>query len=122
MALNTDILEGNIFAGADIQLDFLIKDASDIPQTMTGWNLEFVVRASPNAGTALISKASGAGITVSNGSGINDVASVVITRADTLSRFPAKYWYTLWRSDSGFEIPLAYGIFVISSVAKQAIP
>jgi hypothetical protein len=119
-----DIDAGIVFVGAQIVLQFRVEDSADPPaaQVMTGWALEFKVSVDPETTTAaLISKTTGSGITIGNGTGTNDQASVSLQPADTWSSStfvvdPGDYWYSLRRTDSGFETPLIWGKIRIAAI------
>lgn len=85
---------------------------------MTGWALAFVVRL---GSSLVLSKAtSGGGITIGNGSGTDDRATVAIADTDTAGWTAGRdYSWALWRTDDGSDTPLAYGPCRIVYVAAQ---
>ncbi len=111
-----------IYRGGDrsVRVDVTTEDGGTTPQTMTGWALMFVLRRS-NGALVLSKTTGGGGITIGNGSGTDDRATIAIARADTLNQSPGKdYVWALWRTDDGSDTPLAYGPCLIVAVAEQA--
>lgn len=110
-----------LYRGSDhsVRVDVVTEDGGTTPQTMTGWALACVVRRSD--GILVCNKATGgSGITIGNGSGTDDRATITIARADTLNHVAGKdYSWALWRTDDGSDIPLAYGPCRIVEVAGQ---
>ena len=110
----------NVFVGEDKSLQFGVVNSVDSPQTMTGWALEFVVRSTAGATTALLTKTiAGGAIVLSNGDGTDDRATVTITDDDTLALGAGEFVYALRRTDAGSEQVLAYGTFVIRQAATR---
>lgn len=109
-----------LFTSADISLQINVKQ-SDLttPQVMTGWALGFVLRSSD--GRLILNKATGGqGVTVGNGSGTDDRATVALADTDTTG-WPSgrSYEWALWRTDDGTDIPLAYGPATLQKAAAQ---
>lgn len=102
-----------------VRVDVVTVDGGATPQTMTGWALGFVVRLGANL---VLSKAtSGSGITIGNGNGTDDRATVAIADTDTAGWVAGRdYSWALWRTDDGSDTPLAYGPCRLVSVAAQA--
>ena len=106
---------GKLFIGEDKTLRFEILDAAGLPVDMTGWTLLFDVRlsdASPDP--ALLSKTP----TVSGVYAATRAANAqraLVTLSDTeLNTLKARtYRYSCKRMDSGSEVVLAWGNFVI---------
>lgn len=126
MTIRTDIPEVTITsavrhvnfpAGAKRTHRIDVVDASSVAQAMTGWSLAYVWRKAD--GTLALSKTTSSGITIGNGSGTDDRATVTIDAADTVSLAPGTYNYALWRTDSTNDDPLAYGTLVLSAPAAQ---
>lgn len=120
MAVETTL---ELFIAADQSLIIDVKQ-SDLttPQTMTGWAEEFVLRSGD--GRLVVSKTvSGGGITIGNGSGTGDRATITVADTDTTG-WPAGRGYTwgLWRTDNGTDVPLAYGSATLKQVATQTAP
>jgi hypothetical protein len=93
------------------------------PQTMTGWAFKFVIRRLVNGrpdqtATGLVFSTTT--VTLSNGNGTNDKATVTITDADITSWPPGRnYRGTLWRTDDGSDTPLWDGPVVLLEAAAQ---
>lgn len=107
----------NWFIGEDRTLAYSVVDEDGDPQVMTGWSLSWTL--APRQGQeAVLTKTVGSGITVSNGDGVNDLATVVVSDSDTegLEKGPGTYYAELRRTDAGFEAVLSYGTVVL----KQA--
>lgn len=105
----------HFFIGEDRSLVIDVTSDGTTPQTMTGWALTWELM-DRKGGTALITKATGgSGITIGNGSGTNDRATVVITDADTeaITQGAGTYYHVLRRTDSGSETVLAFGDFYL---------
>ena len=97
------------------EIDVVTVDGGSTPQTMTGWALTFVVRLGD---VLMLSKTTVSGITIGNGSGTDDRATIDIEDTDTESWTPGqRYRWALWRSDTGNETPLAHGRLAIIDVA-----
>lgn len=111
-----------LFIGADttLRIDVTTTDGGATPQTMTGWALAFYLRRANDV--LLVSKTTGDGITIGNGSGTDDRATVAITDTDMAGIEPPgrEYRFALWRTDDGSDIPIAYGNAVLRKVAGQA--
>ena len=106
-----------LYRGADQlrEVDVVTVDGGSTPQTMTGWQLAFVVRLGE---VLMLSKTTGAGITIGDGAGTGDRASIDIEDTDTEAWTPGQlYRWALWRSDTGDETPLAFGKLAIIDVA-----
>lgn len=102
----------NWFVGEDRAFPFAIKDAAGAALPITGFAFEFVVRTSPGATAATLTKTTGAGeITITDGP--NGLLEVAILDADTLMLAPGSYHYTLRRTDDGSEQVAAFGEAVL---------
>ncbi len=103
-----------------VRVDVVTVDGGATPQTMTGWALAFRLRRN-NDDSLVVSKATGgSGITIGNGSGTDDRATIAIADTDTAD-WPAgrDYSWSLWRAEAGSDIPLAYGPATLVKVAGQ---
>ena len=108
------------FLGEDKSIRFFVVDSAGAAQDMTGWALEFVVRRTAAATTAILSKTTGAAtVVISNGNGTSDLATVAITDDDTVDLVAGTYEYALRRTDSGSEQVLAYGSLVLQKPATR---
>lgn len=110
----------NFASGAKRTHRINVVDSSGAAQAMSGWTLAYVWRAGPSAVDRLIfSKATGgSGITVGNGSGTNDRATVTIDRADVIG-VRGKVWWSLYRTDGTDDDVLAAGTLMVVAVADQ---
>ena len=117
MAVETTL---TLYVGADQSL-LIDVEQSDLttPQTMTGWALAFVLRSSDDR--LVVNKATGgSGITIGNGAGTNDRATVALADTDTTGWPAARaYSWARWRTDDSTDVPLAYGPAVLVKVAAQ---
>lgn len=102
----------------DIVIDVVTVEGGAIPQDMTGWSLEFVVRRTPD-GALVCSKTTPTGITVGNGASTGDRATVQLTDTDVLQPAGRNYEGALWRTDDGSDTPLWAGAVVIKKAAAQ---
>ncbi len=117
MAKTVNIANDTWFAGADVDLRFdVVQSDGTTPQTMTGWTLEFVLRET-DSGAQVLKKTTT--ITIGNGAGTNDRATVPIARADTLDLGQEAYTCALWRTDTGNNVLLAQGPAVITRPPAQ---
>ncbi len=103
----------DFFIGADqpIEIDVKQSDGST-PQAMTGWALTWELKDSP-ADTAHFSKTVGGGISIGNGSGTDDRATITVADTDTEPLEPGLYYHQLRRTDAGSERILSFGTVVL---------
>ncbi len=103
--------DDHFFAGEDKTLVFDIVDSAGAAQTMTGWALECVFRRSAAASAvAFTTPTTGLGtITIGNGTGTDDRATVTVSDDLTVNLVTGTYEYALRRTDAGNEQVLAYG-------------
>jgi hypothetical protein len=109
-----------LFLNADSTVQVNVKQSDGTTaQTMTGWALAFVLRRTD--GVLVLNKATGgSGITIGDGSGTDDRATVAIADTDTAGWTAGRdYEWSLWRGDAGSDIPLAYGPAVLKKAAAQ---
>ena len=111
MARRVDIPKGKVFVGHDVIIAIpVVNEMSKEPEDLSGMSLQFTVRDTPE-GTVRLDKTSG--IQTDNFNGTDDAALVPILAQETVVagviQFKGKKHYTLRRSDTGSEIPLAYG-------------
>jgi hypothetical protein len=98
-----------------------VLDSTGAAQNMTGWSLAFVIRDAQ--GAEKLSKTTGGGtISIGNGSGTGDRATVTLVNADTQNLQPGRYEWALWRTDSTNDDPLAFGEIVLARAARQPAP
>ena len=102
------------FIGEDktIEIDVVQSDGSTA-QTMTGWALTWELKRSQFHSTVLISKTTASGISIGNGDGTDDRASITVADTDTEDLEPGTYYHQLRRSDAGSEVILSRGDAVI---------
>lgn len=119
MAVETAI---ELFIAADQVIQVDVVDSAAAVQVMTGWALAAVVRSTD--GTLVVGKATGgSGITIGNGDGTGDRATITLTDTDLTGWPPGRaYEWALWRTDAGTDVPLAYGQCTLKRVAAQVSP
>lgn len=111
MPKRSDItIDDELFTGKDKVLQFTDTGPADI----TDWALKWVLAPADDRRTPLVTKTTGAGISITDGAG--GVCQVTLTDDDT-GNLPGyedpKYWHELSRTDSGNEDVLAYGTVVL---------
>lgn len=99
----------HLFASERKVLQFTVTDSAGAAVNITGWTLEWVLSNEPG-GTALLTKTTASGITITNGAG--GVFTVTLAAAD-LALNPGVYYYRTWRTDSGAEQSLAFGALTV---------
>ena len=103
--------------------DVYTTPAHTTTQNMTGYALKFVIRRTVNGrpdqtATGLVFSTTS--VTLSNGNGTNDKATVTITDADITSWTPGRnYRGALWRTDDGSDTPIWDGPVVLLEAAAQ---
>lgn len=113
MATQTDIAASeHWFLGEDKTLQFTVVDSVGAAQNITGWALEWVLRRGEGL-TALLTKTTGAGITLTTPA--SGICTVTIADTDTDDFEPGGYWHTLRRTDAGTETVLAFGNVVLNA-------
>lgn len=111
MATQADIAAAdNWFLGEDKVLSFTVVDVAGAAVNITGWAIEWVLRER-QGDRALIEKAVGSGVTISDGPG--GVCQVAVTDTDTDTLAGGRYWHALRRTDAGNEAVLSYGQVVL---------
>lgn len=101
-----------------VQIDVVTEDGGSTPQDMTGYALAFVIRRRTD-GALVCSKTTSAGITIGNGAGTGDRATITITDADILHQPGTNYYGALWRTDEGSDTPYWAGPVTIAQAAPQ---
>lgn len=97
MSVLSPIREGVLFVGEDKVLTFTAVNDAGAPVDITGWSLAWALRRDPGeSGAALVSKTTGAGITITNPTA--GVCTVTIAASDTLALLPGVYWHALART------------------------
>lgn len=105
-------------ADASLRIDVKTTDGGSTAQTMTGWALAFHVKRTTDD-AVVCSYTTASGITIGDGVGTNDRATVTVVDTDVTAAPGTKYYWSLWRTDAGSDVPLAYGPCVIVKVAPQ---
>ncbi len=105
------------FIGEDRTLRFSVTDAVGLPLSISGWTLEWVLRERPWGAQALVTKTTGAGITITDAP--NGVCEVALADDDTIALAPGAYFHTLRRTNAGFETVLAFGDAVLQQAATR---
>lgn len=107
------------FRGADKNFRFTVLDDDGVAVDITGWAVEWVVRKHKgDQGTALLSKTAGSGIILTTPA--SGILTVAVADTDTDGIPAGTYYYTLWRTDAGVEVELAFGEAVLRQPAKRA--
>lgn len=99
------------FTGEDKTLRFPVSGTID---NMDLWEVQFSLYQSRSATSALFTKETGSGVTISG----QDIIDVAIGSADTINLVPGTYYYVLRRVDSGANSVLAYGHASIRSAVN----
>lgn len=123
MALEYNIPKESIFFGGATDINFTIytDNSKTVVKDISGLTLEFVVRENYNSASALITKTTGSGITITNGPA--GLCKVQLLDSDSLAFLTQAlkeiedYVYTL--RDSGNNVVLAFGKFPIKLVATR---
>lgn len=97
------------FAGEAATFRYDVTEADGVTaQVMTGWALTWELKTS-RTGTVLLTKTVGDGVTIGNGSGTDDRASVAVDAEDTEAIAAGIYHQQLRRTDAGSEKVLSFG-------------
>lgn len=124
--------DDNVFIGEDKTLSFTVLDADGVPMDISGWALAFIVRSKDTStGTPVLTKTTSSGITITgtyNATPASNTQRAVVSLVDTDTAEndgtviikPAKYRYSLKRTDSGSETILAFGNFVLREATARA--
>lgn len=117
--VNVTITDG-WFLGEDKDLVIDVVDVNGDPQNMTGWTLDWVLRrATGSADTVLQASDAEVTITISNGDGTNDRATIAVARAGTSGLAPGTYAHALRRTDTNSDTVLAAGTVVLQRAAAR---
>jgi hypothetical protein len=110
MSIRFDITKENeFFIGEDRTINIDVKQSDEsTAQTMTGWSLTWELKPSPGEAFS-IQKTTSDGITIGNGVGTDDRASITIGDGDTEAIEPGVYYHQLRRTDAGSEQLLSFG-------------
>jgi hypothetical protein len=122
VAVDYDIRRGDgWFIGEDKVLRFTvyassatkaqIADGSGAKENITGWAIEFVLRADLLATNPVFTKTVASGITITDGPG--GVLTVAILDTNTNTLAGGEYYYVLRRTDADLETVLASGKAVL---------
>jgi hypothetical protein len=124
--------DDDVFIGEDKQLSFTVLDSANVPIDITGWALAFIMRRKDTStGDPVLSKATGSGISITGTYDADPAVNTqraVVALADTdtaqndgtIVISPAKYRYSLKRTDAGSETILAFGNFVLREATARA--
>jgi hypothetical protein len=93
----------SFYKGEDVVLTVTMAP----PTSISGWTLQFTLRKQHGDATALITKTSGAGITVTDST--NGIFKVTLASADTSALDLRAYVYDIQRTDSGSRTVLTIG-------------
>lgn len=127
MAESSNVGPGVWFIGQRISHKFYCVDPdTGLPQSLTGKALRYTLRVDADtAGSALISKTTGAGeitfetSTAGTAAGVaDDVAIIAIAPSDTSALTEGTYHDALVQTTSGQEYALGYGAVFLSKIAS----
>lgn len=111
MPIESPITERHrLVIGDDKTVRIDVTDENGAAKNMTGWALTWEIKSSRTSSTALVTKTTSDGISIGNGAGTGDRATITIADTDledTLSE--GTYWHQLRRTDAGNEELLSYG-------------
>jgi hypothetical protein len=93
------------YQGEDEQVDFYVTDEG-APKNLTGATVEWGLWSSS---ARLLTKGTGSGATLVNGSGVNDVVRITIAKVDSLSLPAGAYYHECRVALSGNEQVVAVG-------------
>lgn len=110
-----------LYLGADQSVLVDVVDSAGNPLNMDGMALAFAIRQAYTS-ALVASKTTSSGITVGNGDGTNDRATIALADTDLSTSWPAsrEYRWALWRTDDGSKVPLAEGVAVFKKAAATA--
>jgi hypothetical protein len=94
------------FLGEDQSVQWTISQSSGAVQDLTGFTLQFKLAAT-KGGSNVLTK------TVTSGSPTSGVCTLTTVPGDTAGLSATTYYYTLSRTDSGFNRVLAWGPCVL---------
>lgn len=102
-----------IFRGEDKILSVTVDDGETpaVAVNITGWTLSFTLRETTGSATALLTKTTASGITITDPTA--GVFQVSIEDVDTIALTPGKYAYDVKRMDAGAEAVLVYGTLTL---------
>lgn len=107
----------NWFIGEDKNILIDVYDSAGATQAMTGWALTWELKAAARSTSALISlTTAGLTITIGDGDGSDNRATIIIDDTDTEALKPGTYYHQLRRTDSLSEQILSHG----SAVLKES--
>lgn len=103
------------FRGEDVTLEVTMSPVVSI----SGWTLIFVMRREHRDNTAIITKTTGSGITITNAPG--GVFEVALGSADTLNLEPRTYVFDIQRSNSGSRAVIVIGTMQVGEQVSLAV-
>lgn len=105
-----------VFIGEDtvVTID-VVEDDGTTPQNMGGWGLRWELKALPSTAVADadIIKTTDDGISIGDGSNIDDRATISLADTDTEGLSAGVYYHQLRRTDAGTEVILSMGDFYL---------
>ena len=107
----------NWFIGEDRIFSFTVLNAAGAAQNISGWALEWTLRAGPTSPATLLTKTTVSGIAITDA--VNGVCQVTITDTDTLALETGQHYHTLKRTDDGSEAVLSFGVAVLRLAASR---
>lgn len=109
----------SIAQGEDVTIQVFVIDANGAAVDIsTGFSFQADIRIEREGAVQILTKSSGSGITITDGSG--GVYEIVFASADTKKlRVPAIYFWDTWRTNIGKKAQLAHGELEVLGSAVQ---
>jgi hypothetical protein len=103
----------SMFRGEDKVLSVTVDNGATPPVAVniTGWTLSFTLRLTAGDATALVTKTTASGISLT--APLTGVLQVLLEDVDTVALSPGKYAYDVKRMDAGAEAVLVYGTLTL---------
>ena len=103
----------SMFRGEDKTLTVTVDNGATPPSVLniTGWTLAFTLRQSAGDVTALVTKTTTSGISLT--APLTGVFEVSLEDVDTIALVPGKYAYDVKRMDASAEAVLVYGTLTL---------
>lgn len=112
MAVSAVIANLAQFVGEDKQYQDTIYQADgSTAENITGWSVTFDMHAYDDPDNVYFTKTVGAGIVLTTPA--SGVLTITVDRADTVDLPPGQYAYTIYRTNSGANVVVTYGMFTL---------
>jgi hypothetical protein len=111
--------EDEWFIGSHRILEFQVLNEDGSVRDISGWSIQWMLRQSPDSDAVFMTKATGSGITITDG--VNGIFQVVVSAEDTLLITPGAgtYWHSAKRTDADVEDVLVFGEATIQYAATR---